>query len=648
MIAIDDIDTRTDKAYELLETIRCYLTHPKLVVLVSGDIKLYSYIVGVNKANEIKDKTISRPFEGNMLYQLEQQYIIKTLPIHQRIKLMNLHEINKENKYSIYLKTSMEPNKEELLVSFLKNELKKYLSIHDDYIGEINNFILSQPIRTIVQLIKYLLSNNDVSSFSMAIKDIFLSDLLKEKIGVNILENFPSSIVNIASNIFSVIYEHNDMDTGFYCRVEGNDSSYNIAKIFLSSLVSSYSKSNSRKEDSVSMAINSMLLLGSPANIYLYFVESENYTKYFDYIGLNNNSSTRNIMEKYSGIVSPKMKSHQGVLNGIIRLNRRGSNPGLKRKHLSSLERFSEHIPDNIIDYITKEAFLISSNRIRIHTETRDCVSIYAFLASIAELLECNEENELKDKLGRLSAFNTYSGFLPERYNIDDSNENDDGDNEDNESNNTQNNEYEDTLIKLLLSWRKDTKTLEFNYSSLCLGKIWARLFYSINNISDNAKREYKKRRLYTSEIFARFIWGVCNSILIEESRYSNNRSNDIFNIMTNASNVSTSIKHFINNLKSIKNVLNNDKNSRLEDKFKEYLPLTYSIVNCPLVYPFLYMTEDKMANEILEGILKIDENMKNHLDNLKLDKLDEYGLPPISKLAISKIAPVSFKYNEK
>ena len=53
LIAIDDVDTKTSKAYEVLEVIRCYLTHPKLATLISGDLALYSYIVRNKKTQEL-------------------------------------------------------------------------------------------------------------------------------------------------------------------------------------------------------------------------------------------------------------------------------------------------------------------------------------------------------------------------------------------------------------------------------------------------------------------------------------------------------------------------------------------------------------------------------------------------------------------
>ncbi|WP_392560126.1 P-loop NTPase fold protein [Orbus mooreae] len=48
IVAIDDIDTNTDKAYEILEAIRCYLNHPRLAIIISGDLKMYSVTVNKN------------------------------------------------------------------------------------------------------------------------------------------------------------------------------------------------------------------------------------------------------------------------------------------------------------------------------------------------------------------------------------------------------------------------------------------------------------------------------------------------------------------------------------------------------------------------------------------------------------------------
>ncbi|MFJ5408286.1 P-loop NTPase fold protein [Pectobacterium punjabense] len=53
IIAIDDVDTNTEKAYETLENIRRYLSHPKIVVVISGDVTLYNYIVKNRKTIEL-------------------------------------------------------------------------------------------------------------------------------------------------------------------------------------------------------------------------------------------------------------------------------------------------------------------------------------------------------------------------------------------------------------------------------------------------------------------------------------------------------------------------------------------------------------------------------------------------------------------
>lgn len=103
LIAIDDVDTKTGKAAQVLEVLRCYLTHPKLIVLLSGDLKLYSYIVRTQKNIELSSN--SRDTYTNnkeeLVGHLEQQYLTKILPIEQRIKLKKLDEISEHYKVII-------------------------------------------------------------------------------------------------------------------------------------------------------------------------------------------------------------------------------------------------------------------------------------------------------------------------------------------------------------------------------------------------------------------------------------------------------------------------------------------------------------------------------------------------------------------
>jgi len=45
VIAIDDADTNFKKGREVLELIRCYLDSPHFIVLITGDLELYSHLV---------------------------------------------------------------------------------------------------------------------------------------------------------------------------------------------------------------------------------------------------------------------------------------------------------------------------------------------------------------------------------------------------------------------------------------------------------------------------------------------------------------------------------------------------------------------------------------------------------------------------
>ncbi|TOQ61770.1 hypothetical protein, partial [Vibrio parahaemolyticus] len=60
---------------------------------------------------------------------------------------------------------------------------------------------------------------------------------------------------------------------------------------------------------------------------------------------------------------------------------------------------------------------------------------------------------------------------------------------------------------------------LNTNFSSLLIGKVWTRLFYSLNQISDKAKSpcayQEGKADIVLGELFARFVWAIINASLI-------------------------------------------------------------------------------------------------------------------------------------
>lgn len=101
-LAFDDVDTNFQHGKALLETVRKYLTSPKLVLLISGDLELYGRLIRRNvydnfgKAVMEFDPEIIGEEKTNIstaVQELEEQYLLKILPTQNRIKMTSLSGI---------------------------------------------------------------------------------------------------------------------------------------------------------------------------------------------------------------------------------------------------------------------------------------------------------------------------------------------------------------------------------------------------------------------------------------------------------------------------------------------------------------------------------------------------------------------------
>lgn len=670
LIAIDDIDTQTEKAYELLETIRCYLTHPKLIVLLSGDLELYSHIVSEHKYNEIminynKDKFSEKDDVRGLVNQLEQQYLIKVLPLTQRVRLEKLIEIL--NNRTIKIKTS---NNTVEVKSFLSERLSSDLGVSEKYISKYRDFILSQPIRTVVQLLSSLTKENNDETLENQLRNLFIRDFTENRINLDLLEVDDITPSKLGYETVKLLDAHNDLETGFYCRPDSENEGYNALKLFLSTLASEYISRN--QNTAIGCALNVMLAIGATSSIYLNFVkdnleQDKTIEDYLNYIELGRGDRILSLVEHFSPIcLNPKTNNQKMLAAGVFRTLRRVDGRTFDKEaflsktkeYLSNRDKLREEInKDNVslFDYIAGVSILLSSSaNITNKGETRDYVSIYTFIAAIAELLNKEEQDKLKTKLSNLLDIRTYSSpsFIKSLDKGDDDNNDDEGQDGNNEGNNEGN--YE-KLCNSLTAWISSIpKEQGGKISLLMLGKIWTRIFYSINNISNDINRT-----TYLGEAFAIFVWGVCNSILIEEVRYNNNVNDEeldeesekesakkldkeLVDSLIMAKNVSTSIGLFTTNLSKVCEIFGKYK----EISFKQKLPITYSILSCPLLYPFLVkksVLEENNTKEHLNIVneksdLDIIEFILNNLHDESSDKQNE-----LNNLTISHLPMVGF-----
>jgi hypothetical protein len=101
VLAFDDVDTHFGLGRVILEVIRKYLTSPRLIVLISGDIDLYGRLLrgkiydDFGKVLLEHDDKIMKNVAGQhdlrtAVRELEEQYLLKVLPPYRRIKMLPL------------------------------------------------------------------------------------------------------------------------------------------------------------------------------------------------------------------------------------------------------------------------------------------------------------------------------------------------------------------------------------------------------------------------------------------------------------------------------------------------------------------------------------------------------------------------------
>jgi len=171
ILAIDDVDTRPDQGWAVLESLRCFFTTPQIITVISGDLDLYSSIVkmkqleffarleqGENnqqKGSGVRNKQNDR---NTRIEGLVDQYLIKLLTTRNRIIIPYfLQCINQlglvDEKIDIYVGDVASPVSLDKLLQTLYEFLGIY---HKDYQELVRSTILDRSCRSVMQLLSAL------------------------------------------------------------------------------------------------------------------------------------------------------------------------------------------------------------------------------------------------------------------------------------------------------------------------------------------------------------------------------------------------------------------------------------------------------------------------------------------------------------
>ncbi|AGW14200.1 hypothetical protein [Megalodesulfovibrio gigas] len=158
LLVFDDIDTDFSKGWTVLEIIRKYLTTPQLMVVLSGDLKLYSLLVEKQQWERLGKRLPwnEEQDEDSRLWpvvrELQDQYLLKILKPAHRIELRELEHYS-QTPYELLVRRDNddpEASLREVLEAFCRRAL------HCNATGErtrLANMLLQRPVRTVIALL---------------------------------------------------------------------------------------------------------------------------------------------------------------------------------------------------------------------------------------------------------------------------------------------------------------------------------------------------------------------------------------------------------------------------------------------------------------------------------------------------------------
>ncbi|WP_394123647.1 hypothetical protein [Psychrobacter nivimaris] len=673
LIAIDDVDTETAAAYQVLEILRCYITHPKVCVVITGDEELYNFIVyekkleslGGSKAStsnndsQIKDKK-------SMAMHLTQQYLLKILPVHQRLQLQDVYTlVNGHSNIEIEI---IDKKNKKSIKDYWREVFCNGLYLTEDEADKFINVILKQPIRSILQLAYKLEQDSLSTSLKLnpyhlidGISQVFFTELFGERVEVEELNRQKVSPNDIGKTMVKLYAQYGELETGFYARPDTNFTTFNIAQLLLSAAIANYTQPNISKDDNnnsivLANTLNAMITTGAACNIFMTYVEnseklkikvskSEKYSEieknndlinqYSNYIGLNGKDNLYNIAAHYSPIVLEHISRGQLMLaSGVVRTKRKSDTK--LRKYLETATKVAkdkdenennnsiiaqsgtlDRLKDTILNssVLKKDEFksslyagitiVVASHAINSSSGTNDYISCYTLLSFISELLDRDITDDNKGTLYQLLLkrleIPTYGAppFFNSSSDVDSDSTNETDDFLNRENNGVDDEHIEDVAQKLW-EWKK-IQPNSFGVSSVLQGKIWARVFYSLNRVSEEFRKGsfFAKKRVIPDvkagsnvllhEFMCISIAAIVNAFLIEESRFSyqgskadKDKLHDISKMLQTAENVATTVDKLGNSLAKVTKVLDSSSD------FSKFFPLTFGLITCPLLMPYL------------------------------------------------------------
>ncbi|MDY0122489.1 MAG: hypothetical protein RBR54_11165 [Sulfurimonas sp.] len=525
-IVLDDIDTSLDRGMVILEVLRKYLTSPKLIIALLGDIELYATLARQLQWEKIDLKKILKDYELDsnkekylsQIEHLEEQYLVKILKPENRIHLKTIYELMNEIEI-----VPSDPKSPDASLEKYSEAMLKTLFLSTRYKKLFEQTLFTQPTRSVIQLLKAYDKNGHklTDDFVTTFRDIFYTTLHKKLANYKLLEQGSHALINLLGQ-YTILNDDILLDTNLEFLPEYGNDDKNIAATYLNLF---FNNSIKPKEYLSYFIKVGYALIQAP---------EKDQIKFINHISLDSSEPNRRIAQRLLTTfdINPNTVSKNFINHGNIFIADFDKTPLAKNKNVA---------------YLVSKVYNPKGGKYSF-------LSFFNLLGLLADLSFADNDTEIREILKKAQLIRDYRIFNPASNPFEESTR----EHNDKENRNEEEIKIDDNLVTWALT-SKDINPLPI----YVLSKIWIRTVYTFIDIESRSENKIKN----FADIFELYIAGFLNAVLIQvESFYGNDMLGD--------KNPSTSTKEY-------------EKNKADYNKRKNIYTLYDFLTACPMLASF-------------------------------------------------------------
>lgn len=606
LLMFDDIDVDFKKGWKVLETIRKYLTTPQIVIILSGNMKLYSKNVrkqqwlNLGKAllkNEADRNETAAQEYNRLVNELEGQYLLKILKSENRVYLHSIYE--NISTYGVDYQIEKSDREFVKITDYYRIVFESYGIYGKAAVDLYTNFLLNTSVRTQMHFLVNAFEAQNESLLSTI--NAFISRIYAQGVDIDLATN---------ERNFNIVLLHyladNELVEEAYQLLPNFDSTdINSTVAGFNFLFAQLMKRNPSLIfdywTRISYTRDAMPLLKYDIS------QQTSVKRYCTNSGAYRARGLRSIIGNGLAFMRFAQRNYTGVGNidlmGFAKTEKKGSKTRidviLENKGVCQ-----------VLGYLPLLS-LASANQ----NSHQLVFSIYGLLSNIGDLL--NADADIMSEVLAEAA-------QPRSYQLQTF-----GADEDDLTNEDMGIGidviFDDNAIRMLagsiISWKDKYEALNLSYGAHLFGRISTRLYFALRNIESSNTNRGKR----LGDMMSLMVMALYNASLIEEAKelYSSGLGK------LNINNVASSSKILMENASNVAN----------SELIKGRLPFTKWLMSCPLLYPFV--------PEITTGKISqfIDKNALVGYDNIMEEGRDL--LYVLNSISIKSMARLRFSFSK-